>query len=311
MLCVLLTGTYLGVGNYFYDYAINAKEEKEFLEDNPHLERSEAIDPEREAAAWQADKAFYEQNPPESRSIVSRDDLALKLHADVYLNEEAGEKWAIVLHGYTSRALGMVRWIRGFHEGGYHVLAPDLRGHGDSEGDYIGMGWHDRMDLLAWIDELVRTHPDAEIVLFGVSMGGATVMMASGEEMPDNVKVIVEDCGYSSVSGVFTYQLDDLFGLPEFPVLNAANTVTGLRAGYDLYRASAVEQVAKSKTPMLFIHGDEDSFVPYEMVNEVYEAAPVEKEKLIIPGAGHAEAVMVNPELYWNTVWEFVGRYIP
>lgn len=309
-LSILLTGTYLGVGNYFYDYAINAKEEKEFLEDNPHLERSEAIDSEAEAAAWQADKAFYEQNPPDSMSIVSQDDLALKLHADAYANEAAGEKWAIVLHGYTSRALGMLRWIRGFHEGGYNVLAPDLRGHGESEGDYIGMGWPDRMDLLAWIDELVRLHPDAEIVLFGVSMGGATVMMASGEELPDNVKVIVEDCGYSSVSGVFTYQLDDLFGLPEFPVLNAANTVTGLRAGYDLYQASAVEQVAKSETPMLFIHGDEDTFVPYEMVNEVYEAASVEKEKLIIPGAGHAEAVMVDPELYWNTVWSFVGRHI-
>lgn len=307
---VLLTGTYFGVGNYFYNFALNAKEEKEFLEDNPHLERSEAIHPEAEEAAWQDDKAFYEKNTPVSWSVQSQDELELKLHADVYPNEEAGPKWAIVLHGYTSRSEGMVRWIRGFHEQGYQVLAPDLRGHGDSEGDYIGMGWHDRMDLLAWIEEVIRMQPDAEIALFGVSMGAATVMMAAGEELPSNVKVIVEDSGYSTVSGVFTYQLADLFGLPEFPFLNAASTVTQLRAGYDLYAASALEQVVKSKTPMLFIHGDQDTFVPFKMMEEVYTAAAVEKEKLIVPGAGHTEAVMVAPDLYWATVWDFVGRYI-
>jgi uncharacterized protein len=149
------------------------------------------------------------------------------------------------------------------------------------------------------------------IVLFGISMGGATVMMASGEEeLPANVKVIVEDCGYSSVSEVFVYQLDDLFGLPEFPVMNAANTITRLRAGYDLYEANAVEQVAKSDTPMLFIHGEGDTFVPFEMLDEVYNAANVEKEKLIIPEANHGDAEKVDPVIYWNTLWGFVDKFM-
>lgn len=171
----------------------------------------------------------------------------------------------------------MTRYIRNFYEKGFHVLAPDLRGHGESDGEYIGMGWHDRLDILQWIEEVIELDPYAEIVLFGVSMGGATVMMTSGEDLPPNVKVIVEDCGYSSVSDVFVYQLDDLFGLPEFPVMNAANTITNIRAGFDLYEASAVEQVAKSVKPILFIHGDQDTFVPYEMLEEVYAAAAVEK----------------------------------
>lgn len=136
-------------------------------------------------------------------------------------------------------------------------------------------------------------------------------MMTSGEELPSNVKVIIEDCGYSTVIDEFTYQLNDLFHLPKFPVMHAANTVTKLRAGYDLEEASAVKQVAKSKTPMLFIHGDADTFVPYEMLDEVYNAAKVEKEKLIVPGAGHGEAEKVDSNKYWNTIWEFVGRYIP
>ncbi|WP_186580268.1 alpha/beta hydrolase [Aquibacillus kalidii] len=307
---VLLVVAYGAVGNYFYNFALNAQEEKDFLEGNEHLQESEAVVASvAEAEDW-ADEEFAKENEPSDLTIVSQDDLELALHADVYENDEANHKWAIVTHGYSGRASHMTRWVRNFHDKGYNVLAPDLRGHGESEGNYIGMGWHDRLDMLQWIDEIIQKDSEAEIVLLGVSMGGATVMMTSGEELPSNVKVIVEDCGYSTVSGVFTYQLKDLFNLPEFPVINAADTVAKMRAGYGLYEASAVEQVAKSKTPMLFIHGDQDSFVPYEMLDEVYEAAQVEKEKLVIEGAGHGEAVTVNPALYWNTVWGFVDKYM-
>lgn len=90
----------------------------------------------------------------------------------------------------------------------------------------------------------------------------------------------------------------------------ALNTVTRIRAGYNLYRASAVRQVRKSRTPILFIHGDQDTLVPFTMLDEVYQAAPVEKEMLVVPGARHAEAIMVALDLYWKTIWDFVGRYI-
>ncbi|MFB1082668.1 alpha/beta hydrolase [Jeotgalibacillus sp. JSM ZJ347] len=299
---------YGAVGNYFYNYALSAKDEKEFLEGNPNLAESEAVMAEVAEALDTADEAFEQEHQPEEVSITSNDGLSLS--ADLYENEEAGDAWVIVAHGYMMDASGMTRYIRNFYEQGYNVIAPDLRGHGDSEGDYIGMGWHDRLDMLQWIDEVIALNPDAEIALFGISMGGATVMMTSGEDLPENVKVIVEDCGYSSVSDVFTYQLDDLFGLPEFPVLNAANTVANIRANYDLYEASAVDQVAKSETPMLFIHGDADTFVPFDMLSDVYEAADVEKDQLIIEGAGHGEAEKVDPEAYWNKVWVFVDQYI-
>ncbi|UFU01325.1 alpha/beta hydrolase [Radiobacillus kanasensis] len=310
IMVVLIGIAYGGVGNYFYNYALKANDEKEFLEGNPHLQESEAVMASVAEAAEKADNQFELEHPPSAMSIVSNDDLKLKLHADVYENEEESSKWAIVAHGYTGEAADMTRYVRHFYEQGFHVIAPDLRGHGKSEGDYIGMGWHDRMDMMQWIDEIIQKDPNAEIALFGVSMGGATVMMTSGENLPSNVKVIVEDCGYATVSDVFIYQLKDLFGLPEFPVMQAANTVTKMRAGYDLYEASAVKQVARSKTPMLFIHGDADTFVPYEMLNEVYEAANVDKEKLVIEGAGHGDAEKVDPELYWDTVWGFVGKYM-
>lgn len=306
---LLLIIAYFGVGNYFYNYALNAQDEKEFMEDNPNLEDSPFINAEAEAQSVQLDDDFKAAVQAEKWKIESNDKLNLKLQGNAYL-QDSQHKWAIVLHGYTSSSAKMTRWIRNFYEQGFNVLAPDLRGHGESEGEYIGMGWHDRFDVLQWIDKVLAQDPEAEIVLFGVSMGGATAMMTAGESLPENVKVIVEDCGYSSVSGVFVYQLDDLFGLPEFPVLHAANTVTKMRAGYSVYEASAVEQVKKSTTPMLFIHGDADTFVPFEMLQEVYDAAPVEKDMLIVENAAHGDAVKVAPETYWQTVWTFIGKYI-
>lgn len=310
VIVIILVMAYGFVGNYFYNYALNAHDKKEFMEGNPHLAESASVSATVAEENELADAEFMKNHPPSTMNVISSDKLQLKLNGYVFENEPSDHKWAIVVHGYTSDATQMKRWVRHFYEKGYHVLSPDLRGHGMSEGDYIGMGWDDRKDLLLWIDQIIKKDPKAEIVLFGVSMGGATVMMASGEELPSNVKVIVEDCGYSSVSDVFIYQLDDLFGLPEFPVLNAANTVTNIRAGYDLYEASAALQVAKSKTPILFIHGDADTFVPYEMLDEVYNAAKVDKDKLVVHAAGHGDAEKVDPVAYWNSVWGFVGKYI-
>ncbi|WP_112180954.1 alpha/beta hydrolase [Paraliobacillus zengyii] len=304
----ILIISYGFVGNYFYNFALNPKEEKEFLQDNPNLGESEAVSALVAEENELLDITFSDTNIPSQENIVSEDNLTL--NANVYENNNADHKWAIVAHGYTSNSTQMTRWIRNFYDKGYSVLAPDLRGHGESEGDYIGMGWDDRKDMLQWIDTIIEKDPDAEIALFGISMGGATVMMTSGETLPDNVKVIVEDCGYTSVMDVFTYQLDDLFNLPPFPVMNAANTITKIRAGYDLNDASAIDQVSKSTTPMLFIHGEADSFVPFEMLDEVYRAAKVDKERLVIPGAEHGQAENVDPELYWKTVWGFVDNYM-
>jgi uncharacterized protein len=310
IMVVLLIAAYFAVGNYFYNFALNADDEKEFLEGNEHLEGSLLIDEQLETEATAADETFLAEHQTESISITSNDKLKLKLAGYVYEQESKAQQWVIVAHGYTSSAEGMTRYIRHFYEQGYNVLAVDLRGHGRSEGEYIGMGWHDRLDMVEWIDEVIQRDAEAEIALFGISMGGATVMMAAGEGLPDNVKVVVEDCGYASVSDVFIYQLDDLFGLPEFPVIQAANTVTNIRAGYDLYEASAVEQLKKNQLPMLFIHGDQDTFVPFEMLDDVYNATAGEKEKLIIEGAGHGEAVKVDPFAYWQAVDRFMEEYM-
>ena len=92
--------------------------------------------------------------------------------------------------------------------------------------------------------------------------------------------------------------------------MNASSIVTRFKAGYTLKEASALTQVAKSKTPILYIHGDKDDFVPYRMMDELYNATSSEKEKLTVKNAAHAKSATTNPELYWSTVKQFIMKYI-
>lgn len=289
------------VGNYFYDLAINPNSSKDaiFGDGDDEMERLKV----QEDEDWLIKASNYTD-----KYITSYDDL--KLHAYEIINENPTDKWAIVVHGYTSEGKLVSAKAKHLYDMGYNVLVPDLRGHGTSEGDYIGMGWHDRLDVVNLIDTTIKENPNAKIVLHGTSMGAATVLMVSGEELPSNVKAIIADCGYTSAWDEFTYQLDALFGLKPFPVMQLSNIVTKIKSGYSLKDASALEQVKNSKTPILFIHGDEDDFVPYSMMEELYDATSSEKEMITIEGAGHDDSYLVNPTLYWNTITEFLNKYI-
>ncbi len=269
-----------------------------------------ALDPRNGDQEWtlEGDSAWFD-GASEDRWLTSHD--GLKLHA-LYLPKEGSHKYAVICHGYGSAPQFGGYYAAKFYEMDFNILAPAARAHERSEGAYVSMGWLERRDIVAWVDTLVEQDPQAEIVLFGVSMGGATVMMTAGEaDLSPRVKCVVEDCGYSSVWDEFAGQLREMFGLPTFPVLNAASMVTQIRAGWGFKEASAVEQLKKTALPMLFIHGEEDTFVPYAMLDVVYEAcAGPEKEKLSIPGAGHGEASWEDPERYWAAVERFIERYM-
>ncbi len=302
---VVLVAAGLLIGNIFYNLALN-----------PGADKSAVLEAEQNQIAWneteeeqqrrEQNEAWIEEAGLEDVYITSED--GLQLHG--YLAEQEGHYWVISCHGYTGEALQSASSGRMFYQQGYSVLLPDARGHGSSEGDYIGMGWDDRLDVVAWINQILAWDADAQIVLYGISMGGATVMMTAGEELPDNVRVIVEDCGYASIWEEFSYQLEGMFGLPEFPVLHLSSLMTKLRAGYWLGDGDTISQLEKSETPMLFIHGDEDTFVPFSMLQEVYDAASVEKEMLVVEGAGHGESAAALGDEYWEIVIEFVEKYV-
>lgn len=262
---------------------------------------------ENRAAIDAQKRAWLSLTQTENVQITSAD--GLELAGRIYISREPGHKWLLGIHGYTGKKEDMENVASFYAKQGYHVLLPDMRAHGESEGRYIGMGWLDRMDVLEWIRVIAARDPEAEIILHGTSMGAATVMMSAGEALPSNVRGIVEDCGYTSVWDIFADELSYLFGLPAFPVLDASSLVAQVRTGYGFREASALRQVQKATVPMLFIHGSEDNFVRTDMVYDLYAACPTEKELLVIEGAGHGEAYAMDPELYFDTVFGFIERY--
>lgn len=296
---LILVIALIAAGNYFYSYAV-VPAKKDFL--------SEGSD-KKSAELTTAENWFNDKNNRTDWQLTSKD--GLKLSAYYLPAEKDQHKTAIIAHGYMGQASDMPQYAKIYHDLGYNVLMPDARGHGKSEGDYIGFGWPERKDYLQWIDRIVKQDPQSEIVLHGVSMGGATVMMTSGEKLPDNVKAFVEDCGYSSVNGELSYQLKDMFNLPSFPLIPVTSLVTKVRAGYFFGEADSTKQLKKNDRPMLFIHGDKDDFVPYSMLDEVYNATKGPKEKYVVHGAKHAEALSSDPAMYQKKVTDFIQKYVP
>lgn len=305
VIVVLLLGVLLFVGNYLVDFAIVRTESPaDVSPDSIVSDENASTIADNRAALDLETEAWLNSCVTEDVQITSED--GLNLVGKIYRADSDSHKWVIGIHGYTGKKEDYQNTACQYAKQGYNVLLPDMRSHGESEGTYIGMGWLEKDDVLLWIDKLIEMDPDAEIILHGTSMGGATVMMVSGEELPDNVKGIIEDCGYTSVWDIFADELDYLFGLPTFPVLNAAEFVGNIRAGYTFSEASSIEQVKEADVPMLFIHGSEDNFVMTDMVYEVYEACPTTKDLLVIEGAGHGEAYQMDPDLYFGTVFEFI-----
>ena len=246
------------------------------------------------------------------RDTLIHSERGERLHALYVRAARPTARTAVIVHGYTDNAVRMlpIGYLYS-RQLGYNILLPDLHAHGLSEGDAVQMGWLDRLDVLQWMDTANELFGDStRMVVHGVSMGAATTMMVSGEELPPYVKCFVEDCGYTSVWDEFKGELKNQFGLPAFPLLDVASWLCGLKYDWTFREASALEQVKRCALPMLFIHGDADTFVPTWMVHPLYEAKPGPKELWLVPGAAHAVSYKENKVEYTRRVQEFTGKYI-
>lgn len=248
-------------------------------------------------------------------TVITLDD-GTKRHGYYMAAQHDTTATAVLVHGYKDCALSMLHiGYMYHHDMGYNILLPDLWAHGESEGDYIGMGWQERREVLKWVtvaDSLFRHEAQhTSMVLHGISMGAATVMNVSGEDdVPAFVKAFVEDCGYTSAWDEFSTQLDEQFGLPAFPLMYTTSALCKVRYGWTFGECSPVDQVKKCKRPMLFIHGDNDTFVPTAMVHEVYAAHPGPKQLWLAAGSEHALAYSDHQQEYTATVRAFLNEYI-
>lgn len=242
-------------------------------------------------------------------SVITEDGYTLV--AEEFFPNGESHKWVLLLHGYTGWKEEMYPFAYWYYEQGYHVIAPDLRCQGESEGDYIGMGWTDHYDCMLWIDYILSQDSDAKIVLHGQSMGASAALMVTGEEnLPENIQAVISDCAYTDAYSMFGEKIKEWFHLPAFPLVDTACLVLRMRGGYDLKAASAMNAVEKSSVPTLFIHGDADAMISVQMSKDLYEAASCEKELLIVEGAGHAQSQDKNPDLYYGTIKAFLEEYM-
>ncbi len=261
--------------------------------------------PPDERRVWFDKQSFEEYEIVNSRSQ--------KLKGYLLPADESSNVYVFCSHGYRNTGKGEFALIvKFYHDKGYNVFLVDHQAAGESDGKYLGFGYHECPDCLIWLDFMHENFgEDIQIILHGISMGCATVTMMSGSgRLPESVKFIVADCGYTSAYDEFMSNVGSM-GKVVSPVMSIANWFNKKISGFDFKDANPLESVRYASVPMLFIHGGNDTFVPTRMVYELYDAcSSADKQLLIVEGAGHAESYPVDSETYEAMVCRFADKYI-
>ena len=253
---------------------------------------------------------IYSLNP-EDLYINSFDNL--KLHA-LFINNNTN-KTIICVHGYKAKDglydFGMsAKFLNSL---GYNLLFVDNRAHGLSQGKYIGFGVLDSIDVNSWVDYLVTNMKQETIILYGMSMGGATVLntdSSPSDSSPGSsqVKAIIADCGFASGYDEVAYQIKKMYHLPSFPLVPISNILLKLLAKYSLKDKEAYKSIKNYKNNLLIIHGGKDHFVPTSDAYKIFDNTTCHKKILIVPGASHAKSYLKDTELYEQTIKEFLNE---
>ncbi len=232
----------------------------------------------------------------------------LNLFANLLEGENTNET-VILVHGYKSSAANDFGGISKLYlKRKCNILALENRAHQRSEGRYVGFGELDQYDIINWVKKTNSLYPDTGIFLHGVSMGGASVIHTCNKEM-ENVRGIIEDCGFTSCKAITKALIKRAFKVPYFPVGYIASFFSLLLAKVDFDKSDGIKEVSKSKYPILFISGDQDNFVPVTMTMDMYAACVSEKQLLIVKDAGHAAANVVAEEKYFKQIEIFMDKY--
>ncbi len=286
------------INEYFYSYAVKRQSE-------PYVSE---YDYDKNQTLQDARKWFASMNAQEN--VLHAFDEVL-LHT-LTLKNTNSKKWVVIAHGYQSNYKEELDVAQKFYNEGFNIFMVSLRGHGLSSGKTVGFGWPDRLDVLTCINYLVTLDKEIKIVLYGLSMGASTMMNVTGENLPPQVVCCVEDSGYSSMEKVLKFSIKQLY--PKLPkvahslIIHNLNRLIKKRCLYSIYENSCINQLKKSKTPTLFIHGEEDDIVPFSMVFDNYYACAAEKELYTVPHAKHGLANLM-PQ-YYERVFLFVHRYL-
>lgn len=248
-----------------------------------------------------------ETTPHDTVQITSYDGQTLVGH---WFACENPKRVIVAMHGWRSCWSTDFGTVADFwRKNGCSVLYAEQRGQGSSGGAYMGFGMMERYDCLEWV-RWVNTHcRELPVYLAGVSMGATTVLMAAELELPENVRGIMADCGFTSAHDIFKHVAEKNLHLPYHIHSNAADTLCRERIRMGTRDCSTVDALKHSKVPVLLAHGTEDHFVPVEMTYENYRACTAPKHLLIVPGADHGMSHFTEKERYEQAVLDFWRRY--
>ena len=248
------------------------------------------------------------QLPCQEVSITSYDGLTLRGR---FFEYAPGAPIELMIHGYRGNSErdmsgGVLRAFRL----GRSALLIDQRGCGRSDGNSICFGVKEHRDCLDWVNFMVeRFGRDVKIILTGISMGTSTVLMAAGKTLPKNVVGVLADCGFSSAKEIIKKCTKDMHLPPNlmYPFIKLAAKIFG---HFDLDEYSPMEAMKTCKLPVLFFHGEADTFVPCSMCEEIYRNCASPKQKLIVEGAAHAESYYKDTLNYDKALEIFIGGVI-
>lgn len=256
---------------------------------------------------WDAGKALYDTVEKEDLWIDSFD--GLRLHGTLLRNGDS-KKLVIQAHGFRSSPVhDFVAIFPYFWNKGFSVLMVDHRAHCESEGTYITYGVHERCDMRDWVYKAMEVlGEDAEIILHGISMGASTVLMTSALDLPENVKGIIADSGFTSPYDIFVEVLDHSFHAPPFPILPITSLMAEFKANFGFKDASTISAMEENRIPVILFHGEDDDFVPIEMSEANFEACKGKKEFVRIKGAKHACGYVIDKATCTAAMDKFISE---
>lgn len=251
---------------------------------------------------------WAEETPSEMWELTSFD--GLKLKAKFFRNGNS-HSYVVFVHGYHDSYVRFYNYTHPVFEMGYNVLMLSLRAHEPSEGRFITMGYYESEDLKDWLYKLSEYDSEAEIAVIGVSMGATTTLMASGLDLPENVKCMVADSGFSAVRDEYKNEFKYRYHIPAFPTVNLISLYSRIFAGWNINKNNVKFRLPYAKIPIMFIHGGKDTTVPFGCldVNISLYGGP-EYERLVFEDSEHVKAHMTHHEEYFEKVGNFLRKHI-